>query len=57
MQISSVNQSTIFKTAGRATIGKSEFNILDYTFKIKEAASKPGPGTYKKFSDFNNTLD
>ena len=38
-------------------IGKSKFNILDETFKVKEAAQKPGPGSYKKFSDFNNTLD
>jgi len=53
----SVASDSVFKCGGRAVIGKSTINMLDKQFNLKEAASKPGPGTYKKHSDFNNTLD
>ena len=46
----------VFKSNGRAVIGRQTLDILDYKYHKRERSLVPEPGTYGRFSDFGNTL-
>ena len=50
------NYSSLRKSCGSASIGRSKMNFMDTEWKngktIKEKAYGPGPGAYARFSDF-----
>ena len=48
-----LTDESILKKNAKAVIGKQNVDILNMEYKKREMAQVPGPGAYKRFSDFN----
>jgi hypothetical protein len=51
------NERAIFRSGAKTVFGKNKLDILDQKYNISEMKQMPGPGTYKTFSDFNQTMN
>ena len=51
------DRNNLFRSSGRTVIGRGNIDILDKVYKIREKKYIPGPGAYKKFSEFGETIN
>lgn len=50
------NENGLFKSSAKCVIGKNKMDVLDMQYNMREMTQNPGPGAYKRFSDFNQTM-
>ena len=52
-----LTDESILKSSAKCVVGKQNLDILDIKYHKRERSQIPGPGTYKRFSDFNQKLE